>query len=177
MAALLTIVLFALAGCALWCCVDGYRITSAIDPVGPSNPLLKTVEAHDAGAWFANYGSPSVAAGRAGRWALSARWLRLLGLRLRREMFDAAVQRAGDRRHHLDAWASRCSRSSCRPRIDPRASLTVWDSSSSHLTLFIMLVVTVIFLPIILAYTSWVYHVLWGKVDEQAIRDESGHAY
>jgi hypothetical protein len=26
--------------------------------------------------------------------------------------------------------------------IDPRASLTVWDSSSSHLTLFIMLVVT-----------------------------------
>ena len=26
--------------------------------------------------------------------------------------------------------------------LDPRASLTVWDSSSSHLTLFIMLVVT-----------------------------------
>lgn len=61
--------------------------------------------------------------------------------------------------------------------IDPRASLTVWDSSSSHLTLFIMLVVTAIFIPIIVAYTTWVYHVLWGKVDEQAIRDESGHAY
>jgi len=61
--------------------------------------------------------------------------------------------------------------------IDPRASLTVWDSSSSHLTLFIMLVVTAFFIPIIVAYTSWVYHVLWGKVDEQAIRDESGHAY
>ena len=61
--------------------------------------------------------------------------------------------------------------------IDPRASLTVWDSSSSHLTLFIMLVCTAIFLPIILAYTTWVYHVLWGKVDQEAIRDESGHAY
>jgi cytochrome d ubiquinol oxidase subunit II len=61
--------------------------------------------------------------------------------------------------------------------IDPRASLTVWDSSSSHLTLFIMLVVTVFFLPIIVAYTSWVYHVLWGKVDEAAIRDETAHAY
>jgi len=61
--------------------------------------------------------------------------------------------------------------------IDPRASLTVWDSSSSHLTLFIMLVVTAFFIPLIVAYTSWVYHVLWGKVDEQAIRDESGHAY
>jgi len=61
--------------------------------------------------------------------------------------------------------------------IDPRASLTVWDSSSSHLTLFIMLVVTGIFIPIIVAYTSWVYHVLWGKVDEAAIRDDTSHAY
>jgi len=40
-----------------------------------------------------------------------------------------------------------------------------------------MLVATAIFLPIIVLYTSWVYHVLWGKVDEQAIREESGHAY
>ncbi len=61
--------------------------------------------------------------------------------------------------------------------IDPRASLTVWDSSSSHLTLFIMLVVTAIFIPLIVAYTTWVYHVLWGKVDEKAIREERGHAY
>jgi hypothetical protein len=29
-----------------------------------------------------------------------------------------------------------------------------------------MLVVTVIFMPIILAYTAWVYKVLWGKVTE-----------
>ncbi|WP_204351955.1 cytochrome d ubiquinol oxidase subunit II, partial [Klebsiella pneumoniae] len=61
--------------------------------------------------------------------------------------------------------------------IDPRASLTVWDSSSSHLTLFIMLVVSAIFLPLIIAYTSWVYWVLWGKVDEASITDHGGHAY
>jgi cytochrome d ubiquinol oxidase subunit II len=61
--------------------------------------------------------------------------------------------------------------------LDPRASLTVWDSSSSHLTLFIMLVVSAIFLPIIVAYTGWVYKVLWGKVDADAIREERGHAY
>lgn len=41
----------------------------------------------------------------------------------------------------------------------------MWDASSSHQTLFIMLVCTVIFLPIVLAYTAWVYRVLWGKVD------------
>jgi cytochrome d ubiquinol oxidase subunit II len=40
-----------------------------------------------------------------------------------------------------------------------------------------MLVFKAFFIPLIVAYTSWVYHVLWGKVDEQAIRDESGHAY
>ena len=34
-----------------------------------------------------------------------------------------------------------------------------------------------IFIPLIVAYTSWVYHVLWGKVDADAIRDERGHAY
>ena len=51
--------------------------------------------------------------------------------------------------------------------IDPRSSLTVWNASSSHLTLFIMLVVPVIFVPIILAYTAWVYKVLWGKVDRE----------
>jgi cytochrome d ubiquinol oxidase subunit II len=61
--------------------------------------------------------------------------------------------------------------------LDPRSSLTVWDSSSSHMTLFIMLVVTLIFLPIIVAYTSWVYRVLWGKVEKEMIEDESNHAY
>ena len=53
--------------------------------------------------------------------------------------------------------------------LNPSASLTVWDSSSSQMTLFIMLVSTVIFMPIILAYTSWVYKVLWGKVRPEDI--------
>ena len=39
------------------------------------------------------------------------------------------------------------------------------NSSSSHLTLFIMLVVTTIFMPLILLYTAWVYKVLWGQGD------------
>ena len=60
---------------------------------------------------------------------------------------------------------------------DPRSSLTVWNSSSSHLTLFIMLVVTVIFMPMILAYTAWVYKVLWGKVTEADVTDNSHSVY
>jgi cytochrome d ubiquinol oxidase subunit II len=38
-------------------------------------------------------------------------------------------------------------------------------------------VVSAIFLPIIFAYTAWVYKVLWGKVDEKSVTDKSGHAY
>ncbi|MFS8051128.1 cytochrome d ubiquinol oxidase subunit 2, partial [Rhizobium sp. BR 314] len=40
-----------------------------------------------------------------------------------------------------------------------------------------MLVVTIIFLPMILAYTAWVYRVLWGKVDAETVNDKGGHAY
>ena len=45
------------------------------------------------------------------------------------------------------------------------SSLTLWDASSSHMTLFIMLLATAFFLPIVLLYTAWVFRVLRGKVD------------
>ena len=61
--------------------------------------------------------------------------------------------------------------------IQPQASLTVWDASSSHMILFIMLVASIIFIPIILAYTSWVYSVMRGKVTEEEIEEGGGHAY
>ena len=173
-AAVLTIALYALAGVLLAALIGGYRITSEIDPVGPSNPMLKTVELY-AGAWLANYAAHpwTMAAPLAGFvGALGA----LLGLVLRRPilaLLTAALSIAGI---ILSVGASMYP-FILPSSLDPRASLTVWDSSSSHLTLFIMLVVTCFFLPIIVAYTSWVYKVLWGKVDEDAIRDESGHAY
>ncbi len=173
-AAVLTIALYALAGVLLAASVSGYRISSVIDSVGPSNPMLKTA-ALEAGAWFHNYAAhpwtmAAPAAGFVG--ALGA----LLGLALRRPilaLLSAAVGIAGI---ILSVGASMFP-FILPSSIDPRASLTVWDSSSSHLTLFIMLVVTTFFIPIIVAYTTWVYYVLWGKVDEKAIRDDSGHAY
>ena len=54
--------------------------------------------------------------------------------------------------------------------INPQSSLTVWNASSSHLTLFIMLGVTVVFLPLILIYTAWVYRVLWGRTSTAALK-------
>ncbi len=56
-------------------------------------------------------------------------------------------------------------------------SLAVFDASSSEATLRNMLVATVIFLPIVLAYTAWIYRVLWGKVSETAIREAGSSVY
>jgi cytochrome d ubiquinol oxidase subunit II len=57
------------------------------------------------------------------------------------------------------------------------SSLTVWDSVSSHLTLGIMLVATLIFMPIIIIYTSWAYKVMAGKVTLAYIRENDHSAY
>jgi len=48
--------------------------------------------------------------------------------------------------------------------IAPMVSLTVWDASSSQLTLFVMLLATLIFLPVVLVYTSIVFSALRGAV-------------
>jgi cytochrome d ubiquinol oxidase subunit II len=59
----------------------------------------------------------------------------------------------------------------------PDQSLTVWDASSSRMTLGIMLAAVAVFLPIVLAYTSWVYYVLRGPVTETAIEKGDDHYY
>lgn len=60
---------------------------------------------------------------------------------------------------------------------DLRSSLTLWDSVSSHKTLQIMFWVVVVFLPIVLIYTSWVYHVLRGKITVETIRADEHNVY
>jgi cytochrome d ubiquinol oxidase subunit II len=61
--------------------------------------------------------------------------------------------------------------------LDGRSSLTLWDSTSSRMTLQIMLIAVVIFLPIVLVYTGWVYRVLRGKVTADALEKNSHSMY
>jgi cytochrome bd ubiquinol oxidase subunit II len=56
----------------------------------------------------------------------------------------------------------------------PDHGLTVWDASSSAKTLGIMLVAVVVFLPIVLVYTSWVFRTLRGEVTLEHVRRQSG---
>ncbi len=60
---------------------------------------------------------------------------------------------------------------------DLNSSLTVYDAVSSHRTLNLMFIAVVVFLPIVLVYTSWVYRVMRGKITEKKISEETHTAY
>ncbi|WP_370679118.1 cytochrome d ubiquinol oxidase subunit II [Comamonas sp. GB3 AK4-5] len=174
LAALLTAVLFALAGVWIALDIQGYVITSAINTVGASNPLGKTAALSE-GAWMANFARQPLL------WALPALGVLLplvsaLGMRGRREWLALLASGLAVACIILTVGAAMFPMI-LPSSIDPRFSLTVWDSSSSHVTLFIMLVCALIFVPIILAYTSWVYSILRGKVDAVAIATGQGHSY
>ena len=164
-------VLFALAG--LWLSqLEGYRIAGVIAHDGPSNPLLKTAT-HGPGNWFA--------ASTAGAWLWMAVALAYVGaagaLVLRGRPGLAFVSSA-----LVPAGTIATAGSALFPFLlpssaDPSASLTVWDASSSKLTLGVMLGAVVIFLPIVIAYTSFVYRVMRGPVRASDIARDSKSAY
>jgi len=56
----------------------------------------------------------------------------------------------------------------------PDHSLTIWDATSSQLTLSWMLWATLILLPIVICYTIWVYWVMRGKVGKDHILNNQG---
>jgi cytochrome d ubiquinol oxidase subunit II len=168
--AVLTAALFVLGGVWVAYGVDGHVITSAVNGAAPSNPLAKTV-AVQAGGWMSNFhkwplmwiapamgvlGALLVLVLRAGALAFIASAAAVVGviLTVGFALFPFLLPSSSQ----------------------PSAGLTVWDGSSSHLTLWIMLIAVAIFLPIITAYTAWVYRVMRGKVT-QATVGNTPHSY
>ncbi len=162
-------------GLGLWLAYgfDGYQIAGAYVTDGPSNPLH--FEVNKGGSWMDAYAlRPWIAIAPAT--GVVGGLLAFLGLRAGREITTLLASKMAI----LGMIAS--VGLTMFPFIlpsssDPRSSLTVWNASSSHLTLFIMLVVTAIFLPLILIYTAWVYKVLWGKVTEADVSENSHGLY
>jgi cytochrome d ubiquinol oxidase subunit II len=60
---------------------------------------------------------------------------------------------------------------------NPNSSLIAWDATSSHLTLTVMFWAAVIFIPLILAYTTWTYTKMWRRVTVEEIRAQDTLAY
>jgi len=160
---LLTVLLFMLAGVVV-ANIDGYVITSQVDPLATSNPLKKTVELVS-GAWLNNYstypwmiaapvlgifaglGSAWFSKQQRGGWAFVMSSLMMAGI----------ILTAGAAMFPFLMPSSSM----------PNASLTVWDATSSYLTLKTMFIVACIFVPIVLSYTAYSFYVMRGRIKAQ----------
>lgn len=173
-AALVMAVAFLLAGVWVVMGIDGYVVTSALNHAAESNPLRKEV-AHQAGAWLINFNNAPIL------WALPA-----LGVVL--PLLTILCSRLG-----RGAWAFVFSSLTIAcviltagvtmfpfvmPSItNPGMSLTMWDATSSLLTLKVMTVVAIIFVPIVLAYTAWCFYKMAGRLDKNFIENNNHSLY
>ena len=172
-AALLVMLCFLLAGYWLWVGIDGF-VLLAQDANGPSNPLMKLVAVLP-GAWMNNFvESPvlwifpllgffcplltvmAIYRGRPG-WGFLMASLMQFGV-----ILTAGIT--------LFPFVMPSS-------VSPISSLTLWDSTSSQLTLSIMLVIVLIFLPIVLLYTLWSYYKMWGRMTTETLRRNENELY
>jgi cytochrome bd ubiquinol oxidase subunit II len=171
---LLFLAAFGLAGVWQAYGIEGFRIVSMPDPGSVMTPLDKTVEVAQ-GAWLANFGRYP--------WMMAAPAVVFIG-----GVLAVLLSRA-----NRPGLGFVCSGSALAGVIltagftmfpfimpsstHPNSSLTAFDATSSHRTLMLMFGVVVILLPIVLAYTSWVYRVLRGKSTEEKIRANTHSAY
>lgn len=165
---LVTIGGYLLAGLWLAFGIEGYAVISEVPANAPSNPLYSEVARTQ--SWLIAYAErPWIAL--APVLGLLGMVMAVLGLRAGREGSTLLWSKLGIF-GAISSVGLTMFPFLLPSSINLRSSLTVWDSSSSQQTLFVMLVATVIFMPIILAYTAWVYKVLWGKVTEADVTDE-----
>jgi len=173
-ATVIFLVAFAAAGVVIATLIDGYRITAMPPENASFIPLAKTV-VRARGAWLDNYSQHS--------WTLIAPLAAFAGA--------LAAQLASARRRVGAAFVLSSlavagvvltAGFALFPFImpsssDPSSSLTVWDAVSSRRTLQVMFWGTLLFLPIVLAYTTWAYHVTRGKVTVRQVEEGSHGLY
>jgi len=169
---LIAVVLFTVGG--VWISMmQGYHLVSGPDPALAQTPLQQSVETAP-GAWLTNFhdrgilwlipavgylgilvGVWAVRKGWShfGWWMGALGWIGILGT-VGAAMFPFMLPSS----------------------TEPSQSLTVWNASSSQYTLGVMLGFTVVFMPLIVWYTSWAFWVMRGKVSTQHVESDE-HAY
>ena len=171
-AGLVALALFTVGG--LWVArLPGYVVTAGDDPAGPAMPLHKTVDMVT-GAWLHNFSAhpvlwlvPALAyvSLLLGAWSLRRGWSHFAWW-LGATGWIGTIGTVGAAMFPFMMPSS----------SDPSQSLTVWDSSSSQLTLLWMLGWTIVFVPIVLVYTSWAFWIMRGKVTAAQVEGDD-HAY
>jgi len=167
------IVLFAAAG--FWVAnINGYQIVSMPDTQSHADPLAKVVSTAK-GAWLNNYSErpwtitfPILGFAMAFSALLFSKLNKpALGLISTSFMLIGVIMTAGVSLFPF-----------IMPSVNnPDISLTIWDAVSSHKTLNIMFVAVVIFIPLILAYTTWCYVKMWRRVTVEEIENNTHGSY
>lgn len=170
----IVIVCFAIGG--IWTAygIEGFRIISQPDYAANPNPLGKTVEMAT-GAWLDIYTSYPVAilAPLLGFVGVGLAWLFSLSRRPGIGMICNSLSIAG-----IIGTAGLSLFPFVMPSSTvPNSGLTLWDATSSHMTLMLMFWAVVLFLPLVLAYTSWAYAKMWGPVTQGDIEKNNHSAY
>ncbi|CAK9884474.1 MAG: Cytochrome bd-I ubiquinol oxidase subunit 2 [Candidatus Erwinia impunctatus] len=173
-ASLVMLVCFVLAGVWVVYGIEGYVVTSVLDHNGPSNPALKTV-AREAGAWMSNYHSYPVL------WSIPVLGvvcplLTILCSRLQRGAWAFLFSSLTMACVILTAGVAMFPFIMPSSTV-PQLSLTMWDASSSLLTLKTMTVAAIIFVPIVLSYTIWCYYKMFGRITKEQIESNTHSLY
>lgn len=166
--------LFVICGIWLHSSIAGYVVTSEIDTNAINNVMNKTAQ-QQSGAWLANFIAMPIL------WAAP-----ILGIVA--FLLTGLFSRAGKGAYAFissslgQAGVILTCGFAMFPFIMPSSShpahsLTIWDATSSELTLKIMFVVACIFVPIVLGYTIWSYVKMFGRITEQDIRDNPHTLY
>jgi cytochrome d ubiquinol oxidase subunit II len=154
-------------------CLPAPAIVGALHADSPSDPLTKHVVLID-GGWFANYALNP--------WTTAVPLLTvllLIAVVLIRTRWLAFLA-SGSAVAGIILTTGLAMFPFLMPSsTDPVHGLTIWDASSSKSTLGIMLVAAAIFLPLILAYTSWAFRVMRGTVTRAHVesQDDAGGSY
>jgi len=169
------VVLLAFVVAGLWVAnMPGYTLKAGADIGGIMTPLQKQVVLTDAG-WLNNYSrypltilAPVVAIFSLLVVALMS-WLNRSSLAFIASSLAVAciICTAG---FSLFPFVMPSS-------TDVNVSLTLWDVTSSELTLSIMFWVAMIFVPIILLYTGWGYYKMWGRLTTDFIEKNRYSTY
>ncbi|EOY4664984.1 cytochrome d ubiquinol oxidase subunit II [Vibrio alginolyticus] len=173
LAGLLTVASFVAAG--FWIQnIDGYVIVGGIDTNAASNPLNKEV-IREAGAWMKNFENYPLL------WAapvlgVAMPLLAVLASRLKKCAISFITSSLGVAGVIFTAGFAMFP--FIMPSdLMPSHSLTMWDATSSELTLNLMTGVAFVMVPIILGYTSWTYYKMFGRLDDQYIEDNKNSLY
>ncbi|CCN34715.1 Cytochrome d ubiquinol oxidase subunit 2 [Vibrio nigripulchritudo SO65] len=171
--ALVLAVLFMLGGWMLFN-VNGYQITSPMDLNADSNPVVKEVLLQK-GLWFENYRQYPLMA-----MAPIVGFIALFSASLAARLSKNGLAFVSSSLANASIVST--AGLTMFPFIIPSShspdhSLTLWDATSSELTLNAMTLVAFVMVPVILGYTSWTYYKMFGRLDTKFVKENSNSLY